>query len=172
MNPEPTLKWIESFATLTGSSLVPGVEPNDLDYFALHNDELIAQVSKVFRVDPHWWTEQPSVNDWTDTLCFRLPFKRVKGADCPVELFFARDKYYEVLQTYTKLLKAFCEELPLRMYYAEKPNRVALCEILRRLADGRLIGQAGSEDSGRGLSLEKADKEDPLRNALPEGDRS
>ena len=126
------LEEIDDFATLTGSSLVPGVIPRDLDYFALWDKEKIEEVrQKLCKLPYYKHAEDPSTQDWRDTLCFA--FKLEDGRK--VELFFANHKYYRVLRLYTQLVIELCRDMAMRVYLAHKPNRVRFCEALRTIAD-------------------------------------
>ena len=123
---------IEKFATLTGSSVVPGVEPNDLDYFALWDKDKIEEVKEFVHKHPILWADDPSIVNWTDAACFKLNLEGKK-----IDLFFVHEPYFSVLVMYTKLLKELCRDGMLRMYLQSKPNRAFLCESLRRIEDGR-----------------------------------
>lgn len=112
--------------TLTGSSIISGVEPRDMDFFALYKEPTV----KWFLEHGARWADNASMDspDWGKHRCVIFT-----GPDnINVELFFVEKKYYRVLQRYTRILHASNRDPVLHALLSSKPIRVSLAEALRR----------------------------------------
>ena len=125
-----SLEWVKSFATLTGSSLLPGYPAKDLDYFALYDAQKIKAITDSGVKAIHKNVVLESVEHWCNSVCFTI-----KGiSEKPVHLFFVKPDYHKALTLYTDTmtsLVAMGGHWP--WFLSLKDNRVALCESFRRV---------------------------------------
>jgi hypothetical protein len=131
--PKITIEWIEQFATRTGSSLIPDYAPNDLDFFALMDEDRIMAIEGQIASSGRWKnkiTHNDSIEHWADSFCFNLEINKTK-----VHLFFVNRRYFKVLHNYTDLIKYMCQSDIGADFLRDKANRVYICEKMRKEED-------------------------------------
>ena len=148
MNPSPVMKRIEEIAILTGSAIIPGYVPHDLDYFAPYSEEHIAELKRLGAWVGHDATESFSSDEWGDynTLYYKDGGRRV-------EIFFVKGKYFEALALYTDLLRELCKDEFMRGVLSIKPMRVLLARTCRFLIVGGEELAATEKDSCSRMGL-------------------
>lgn len=120
-----TLAVVAEYATLTGSSVIPGVEPRDIDYVALYDFD---RVQELRELGAH------PIRDESDSFCSewgtqtRLTFKH---GDKNVEVIFVEKEYFAAMQIYTGLLKNLSVDPILRGILSVKEVRVLIAETVR-----------------------------------------
>ena len=119
------LAVIAGYGVLTGSSLIPGVTPKDVDYFALYDT---SKIGELMNLGARYGDGDQSLHssDWGEQVC--LAFWE---GEKRVEVFFVQERYFKALCIYTGLLQELCKDEVMRAILSIKAMRVLFAEAVR-----------------------------------------
>lgn len=121
------LEYVQSIATLTGSSLVPGCAPKDTDYFAKYDVDSIGKLSQLGGKYGDLGDFSLNSRDWGRQTKMYFIYNERR-----VEVFFVEKRYFSVLTLYTRLLHLLCRNEFMRGVLTVKFIRVLLAESIRQ----------------------------------------